>query len=133
MSAAFVLNSATPQDRPGLEVQELRFAYNGAPVLVDINLRVSEGEFVACSDQVDAARPRCCACSRGLTFQPQVRFAGRAPPFTVHRSIGALCFRTIHSFHGLRSRRTSNSPYRSRTHNMTNTGGAITPRITWPE
>ena len=46
MSAAFVLNSATPQDRPGLEVQELQFAYAGAPVLVDINLKVSEGEFV---------------------------------------------------------------------------------------
>jgi len=46
MSAAFVSEPATPQGRLGIEVQALQFAYNDAPVLVDINLNVAEGEFV---------------------------------------------------------------------------------------
>jgi NitT/TauT family transport system ATP-binding protein len=36
-------NSTT---EPGLKVESLRFAYNGTPVLLDINLTISEGEFV---------------------------------------------------------------------------------------
>ena len=30
----------------GLKVESLRFAYNGTPVLLDINLAIGEGEFV---------------------------------------------------------------------------------------
>jgi NitT/TauT family transport system ATP-binding protein len=46
MSAAHVPEPAFLVGRSGLAVQELHFAYNGAPVLVDINLSVAEGEFV---------------------------------------------------------------------------------------
>lgn len=46
MSAAFVPEPATPQGRWGIEVRALQFAYDDAPVLADINLKVAEGEFV---------------------------------------------------------------------------------------
>ncbi len=46
MTAAFVRELATPEERFGIEVQAVRFAYNGDPVLVDINLNVAEGAFV---------------------------------------------------------------------------------------
>ena len=31
---------------PGLKAESLRFAYNGTPVLLDIDLSIAEGEFV---------------------------------------------------------------------------------------
>jgi NitT/TauT family transport system ATP-binding protein len=46
MSAAVVPEPAIHQEQSGIEVQALQFAYDGAPVLVDINLNVAEGEFV---------------------------------------------------------------------------------------
>jgi NitT/TauT family transport system ATP-binding protein len=46
MSAAFVSTPSTLQSQSGIEVQALQFAYSGAPVLVDIDLHVTEGEFV---------------------------------------------------------------------------------------
>jgi len=46
MSAAFVPEPAMHYEQSGIEVQALQFAYDGAPILVDINLNVAEGEFV---------------------------------------------------------------------------------------
>ena len=39
--------SARPAPLPGLQAEALRFAYNGTPVLHDIDLTVAEGEFVS--------------------------------------------------------------------------------------
>ena len=47
MNAAFPPQQPSAlQDRLGLAVRELHFAYNGSPVLLDVNLEVAEGEFV---------------------------------------------------------------------------------------
>lgn len=46
MSAASVSQSGSYQSTSGLDVRALQFAYDGAPVLSDIDLQVAEGEFL---------------------------------------------------------------------------------------
>jgi NitT/TauT family transport system ATP-binding protein len=46
MSAATVSQSGSYRSTSGLDVRALQFAYDGAPVLSDIDLHVAEGEFL---------------------------------------------------------------------------------------
>jgi NitT/TauT family transport system ATP-binding protein len=46
MSAASVSQSGSYQSTSGIDVRALQFAYDGAPVLSDIDLDVAEGEFL---------------------------------------------------------------------------------------